>query len=64
MRWNFKQSLGNFDEQNNIKELAKLSCYFGVHSNKKNDYINRILKLTERSQNYLMEQMQTVENKL
>lgn len=42
----------------------KLVLFFSIHSKNKNDYVGRILTLSEESQRYLMEQMQKMDDKI
>lgn len=64
IKWNFKQSMCSFTEEDHVREFAKLVCYFSIYSDKKNDFVNRILTLSESSQRSLMEEMQKMEKKL
>lgn len=47
VKWSFKQSLGGFNEEKNMREFAKLVCFFSIYSEKKNDFVGRILTLSE-----------------
>lgn len=64
VKWSFKQSIGGFTEEKNMREFAKLVCFFSIYSEKKNDFVGRILTLSESSQRFLMEEMQLMEKKL
>lgn len=54
IKWAYKQSIGDFTQDTHTRELSKLICYFAIHSKKKNDYVGRILTLSEETQRWLM----------
>lgn len=64
MKLSLKQSFGDFCEEDEIRQFAQMVCYLGVHSPSKNDFISRIFKLPEETQQLLMELVQKIELRL